>query len=214
MARKLVLILAASALTSALTVTAESGVAHAVPYPVNLPGKVKCSAAGGVWNGSIGFTPPLMNGGTASTETMIVQAALGNTASPCPTTTTGLVVIGTIVGKLTFSIPGNANNCATIFSGVALPVPAGKFKMTWTSPAGSNPTKWTQPSAFSVTGAAAMTKITVKNGTVAGSFSPFANPRASLSDANWPGAGGSVATGCASTGGLASLTLGTSAGIW
>jgi hypothetical protein len=166
-----------------------------------------------VWNGTISFTPPLFNGGGASTEVMIVKAALGNTASPC-VGTTGIAALGSIAGKLTFSIAGSANNCATIFSGVALPAPVGKFKMTWTTPAGSNPTKWTQPSAFSVTGSAALSSITVKNGTVAGSFTPFANPKATLSDANWPGATGAVATGCASTGGLANLTLSTSTGKW
>ena len=213
MARKLLRILALTALTSVLLVAVEPGVAHANPAGVNLPGKVRCSATHGAWNGLISFTPPLMNGGTASTETMIVKAALGSTTNPC-VTTTHLQVLGAIAGKLTFSIPGSANNCATIFSGIALPAPVGKFKMTWTSPVNSNPTKWTQASAFSVTGAAALTSITVKNGTVAGSFSPFATPKATLSDANWPGASGTVATGCASPGGLASRTLATSTGPW
>jgi hypothetical protein len=213
MARRLVLILATTVLMSLLLVRLDSVAAHAVTYGTNLPGKVTCSPAGGVWNGTITFTPPLMNGGTASTETFTVQAALGNSASPC-ITNAGFVALGSIVGKLTFSIPNSANNCATIFSGVTLPAPAGKFKMTWTSPAGSNPTKWTQPSAFKVTGAANLSDIAVKRGAVAQSFAPLPNPKATLSDANWPGAGGAVATGCASLGGLASLTLSTSTGTW
>jgi hypothetical protein len=214
MARKLVLSLSTIALLSLFLVTAASGSAQAVSNPVNLPGTITCSPSGGVWNGVVTFSPPLMNGGTANTEKIVVKALLGNTASPC-VGTAGFVALGSIAGTLTFSIPGSANNCATIFSGVTLPAPAlpGKFKMTWTSPAG-NPTKWTQPSYFKVTGAANMSDIVVKKGTLAGSFTPFANPKASLSAANWPGASGAVATGCAASGGLANLTLGTSAGKW
>ena len=213
MARRLVLILATTVLMSLLLVRLDSVAAHAVTYGTNLPGKVTCSPAGGVWNGTITFTPPLFNGGTANTETFVVNALLGNTGSPC-IANTGIVVLGSIKGKLTFSIAGSANNCATIFSGVTLPAPTGKFKMAWTTPAGSNPTKWTQPSAFKVTGAATLADITVKKGTVAQSFAPLANPTATFSDANWPGATGAVATGCASSTGLASLTRGTSTGTW
>jgi len=124
-----------------------------------------------------------MNGGTANTETFTVSATLGNTASHC-VSTAGYVVLGKIAGKLAFSIPGSANNCATVFSGVALPAPAAasKFIMTWTSPAGYNPTTWTQPSAFKVTGAASLAGITIKHGAVAGSFTPLAHPKAKLSD--------------------------------
>jgi hypothetical protein len=216
MARKIVLILAATALPSLLIVAAESGVANAASNPTNLPGNVTCSPAGGVWSGAITFTPPLLNGGTSSTEVFTVQATLGNSASFCVAPSVTVPVLGTIVGKLKFSIPGNANNCATIFSGVTLPAPAAgsKFKMTWTTPAGSNPTKWTQPTAFKVTGAANSSGIAIKHGTVAGSFTPFAAPKATLSDATWPGLAGAVATGCASAGGLASLTLSTSSGKW
>jgi hypothetical protein len=214
MARKTVLILAATALASLFVVTAASSVAQAVSNPVNLPGVVTCSPSGGVWSGAIAFSPPLMYGGTANTETFTVQATLGNTTSAC-VTTPGFPALGTIVGKLKFNIPGAANNCATIFSGVALPAPTGgKFKMTWTTPAGGNPTKWTKPPAFSVTGAATLADIVVKGGAVAGSFTPFGTPKASLSDANWPGASGAVSTGCSSSTGLGSLTLSTSSGKW
>jgi hypothetical protein len=215
MARKLVLILSATALLSLFSVTVESAIAQAASNPIVLPGKVTCTPASGVWNGAVSFIPPLMNGGTANTEELVVQAALGNTASPC-VATTGIAVLGTIAGTLTFNIAGTANNCATIFSGIALPAPtpASKFKMTWTTPAGSAPTKWAQPTTFSVTGAANSSGIAIKHGTVAGSFSPLAGPKATLSDANWPGLAGAVATGCASAGGLASLTLSTSTGKW
>lgn len=190
-----------------------SGRAGALIDPTNIPGNVTCTPSGGVWSGLILFSPPLMNGGTASTETMIVKAGLGNTASPCHVNT-GIVALGEIVGKITFHISGSANNCATIFSGSVLPAPTGKFKLVWTTPGGANPTKWTQPSAFKVTGAAGLSYINITHGTVTGSFSPLAVPKAQLSDANWPGATGAVATGCASTGGLASLTLSTSKGKW
>ncbi len=217
MARKTILILGATALSSLFTVAAESGVAHAVSNPTNLPGHVTCSPAGGVWSGVITFAPPLMNAGTANTETFTVKATLGATGSSCVAPSVTVPVLGTIAGKLKFSIPGSANYCATIFSGVALPAPAAasKFKMNWTTPAGYNPTNWTNNTpAFKVTGALNMSDIVVKRGAVAGSFTPFAGPKATLSDANWPGLAGAVATGCASTGGLASLTLSTSAGKW
>ncbi len=190
-----------------------SGRAGALIDPINIPGHVTCTPAAGVWNGVVLFNPPLMNGGTASTETMTVKAALGNTASPCHANT-GIVVLGAIAGKITFHIPGSANNCATIFSGSVLPAPSGSFKMVWSTPAGANPTKWTQPSAFKVTGAASLSYINLTHGTVTGSFSPLAVPKAQLSDANWPGASGAVSTGCAATGGLGSLTLSTSKGKW
>ncbi len=211
MARKTVLILAAAALPSLFVVSVASSVAQAASNPVNFPGTVSCNQSSGIWSGAITFSPPLMNGGTASTEIFTVKAVLGNTGSPC-VTTAGFVALGTIAGKLKLSIPGSANNCATIFSGVTLPAPTGgKFKMAWTSPAGGNPTKWTNAPPFSVTGAVTQADIVVKSGTVAGSFTPFANPKATLSDANWPGA---VAAGCASLGGLGSLTLSTSSGKW
>ncbi len=215
MARKTILILGATALSSLFMVAAESGVAHAVSNPTNLPGHVTCSPAGGVWSGVITFAPPLMNAGTANTETFTVKATLGATGSSCVAPSVTVPVLGTIAGKLKFSIPGSANNCATIFSGVTLPAPTGgKFKMTWTTPAGGNPTKWTNAPAFSVTGAATLADIVVKRGTVAGSFTPFGAPKATLSDANWPGASGAVSTGCTSSTGLGSLTLSTSSGKW
>lgn len=214
MARKTLLVCSTTALLCLISISVASNVAQAVSFPVNLPGTVTCSPAGGVWSGIISFTPPLMNGGTSSTEKMIVKAGLGNTGSPC-IGTAGFVALGSIAGTLTFNIPGSANNCATIFSGVTLPAPApGKFKMTWTSPAGGNPTLWTQLPAFKVTGAANMADIVIKKAKVTGSFTPFAAPKATLSDANWPGLAGAVATGCASAGGLATLTLSTSTGKW
>jgi hypothetical protein len=212
MRRKCILIVTAVALSSLVSIPIGVGVAGATSFPVNQPGTVTCTSAHGVWSGLIAFSPPLFNGGTSSTETMIIKSDLGNTASPC-VTSAGTVALGTITGKLTFTIAGNANNCATIFSGTALPSPAStdKLKMTWSTPSGSNPTKWTQPSAFKVTGSAGSSDIVIKLGTVSGSYTPFANPKATLSDSGWPG---TVASSCASTTGLSSLTLATSSGKW
>ncbi len=191
-----------------------SGPAGALLDGTNIPGTVTCTPTHGVWNGVVTFSPPLMNGGTANSETMTVKAALGNTASPC-VTSAGVIALGSIHGKMTFSIPGSANNCAAIFSGSLLPAASpGKFKLTWTAPAGANPTKWTQPSAFQVTGAASFAHINVTHGSVTGSFNALAVPKVQLSATNWPGATGAVATGCASSTGLATLTLGTSKGKW
>ncbi len=180
-----------------------------------LLGSVTCNAANGVWSGRVVFGPPLKNGGNANVEKIKVVARLGNTASPC-LTNSGTIEIGRIVGKLIVNNPGTANNCATIFSGVALPAPIAppsKFKMTWLTPAGT-PTTWKPPGPFVVVGSAGLNNITINGGAVTGSFSPIPGPTATLSDANWPGLAGAVATGCASPGGLRSLTLGTSSGTW
>ena len=213
MPRKILLFVSTATLLSLVSVSVASSVATAATFPVNFPGTVTCSPSDGVWNGTIAFSPPLMNGGTANTETMIVKASLGNTGSPC-VTSAGTIALGSITGTLTFNIAGSANNCATVFSGTALPAPTpGKFKLTWTVPAGGNPTKWTQAPPFVVTGAVTNSKIVVKNAKVTGSYA-FPAPKASLSDANWPGASGAVATGCASSTGLSTLTLATSTGKW
>ena len=158
-----------------------------------------------------------MNGGTSSTEIFTVQATLGNYGQFCVAPSVTVPVLGTIVGKLKFSIPGNANNCATIFSGVTLPAPAAALQVQddLDHACGLQPDQLDeQPTAFKVTGAANLSGIAIKRGTVAGSFTPFAAPKATLSDANWPGLAGAVATGCASATGLASLTLSTSSGKW
>lgn len=215
MSRKILLVLAA-VLPSLLVVTVGSAVAQAVTNPVILPGHVTCSTAGGVWNGIVDFSPALKNGGTSNHEEIRVKAILGSTSSPC-VTTGGFVAIGAIAGQVKFHIPGTANNCATIFSGTALPTPTNTtsappiFKIKWTTPSGSTPTKWKQPANFVVTGAAAFTSISITGGTASGSFTPYATPTATLSDSNWPAA---VAAGCSSAGGLSSLTLSTSTGTW
>ena len=212
MTRKIVLAMAALGLVSLLFITVEGGTAGAADHETVLTGTVICKPASGVWSGTIQFSPALVNGGTATGEKIVVSATLGNSASPCISSPTGIAVAGTITGNLGFSFSG-ANNCSTIFSGSALPAPVtgSKFKMTWTTPSGSTPTNWKQPSNFNFKGAAAMTKITIKNGSVTGSFAPFANPKAVLSDVGWPT---TIASGCASSTGLSSLTLGTSSGKW
>ncbi len=140
-----------------------------------------------------------------------MRPASGIPASPC-ITTSGTVEAGKITGALKFVLP-NANACATVFSGSPLPPPVGtisNFHLTWGNPPGA-PTNWKHPPPFSVTGAAAMTNISVTGGKVTGSFSPYPTPNATLSDAGWPT---TIATACASTAGLSSLTLGTSGGTW
>jgi hypothetical protein len=196
------------ALPALLIGTLGSGAAQASPV---LPGTVTCNAASGVWTGTIRFKPALRNGGTAPKETMQIAAGLGNSASPC-ITTSGTVEAGKITGKLKFALPA-ANDCATVFSGSALPPPVGgasKFKLTWGNPPGA-PTNWKHPPPFSVTGAAGMTNISVTGGKVTGSFSPYLTPNASFSDTGWPT---TIAAACASSSGLSSLTLGTSGGTW
>ena len=78
-----------------------------------------CNAGSGVWSGSVTFTPPLSFSGAASHEVIKVVAKLGNTTSPCLTSSTppaGNKVIGLIKGKAKFSGTA-ANNCAFVFSG-------------------------------------------------------------------------------------------------
>jgi hypothetical protein len=205
MMRRLIAVGAAAVLPMVLLVTLTSGPAMANPI---LPGTVTCGT--GTWIGKVVFSPPLRNGGTAPKEKITVQAVLGNTANPC-VTTSGTIELGKLKGALKYVMP-SANNCATIFSGAALPasVPSSKFKMAWTTPPGA-PTVWKQPSTFTVVGALAMTNIAISSGSLAGSFHTYPTPNASLSDTNWAVA---VPAGCASASGLAGLTLSTSSGTW
>src|ERR1700722_1363616 len=192
----------------ALTPVAVAGAAP-TPFPPVLPGVVSCTPSQGPWSGAINFSPPLLNSGTATSETMVVKATLGNSASPC-VTTSGIAVNGAIKGTMTFT-GAKANRCSKVFNGLSrVPTSTAKFKLTWTTPPGA-PTVWKQPPDFSVVGAVGMSSLTVTGGKVTGSFSPYATPNAALSDANWPAA---VPTGCASTAGLSTLTLGTSNGTW
>ncbi len=155
--------------------------AQGITFPPPLPGMVTCNQSQGPWSGSIRFTPPLTNGGTATTETMVVNAALGNTASVC-LTNAGFVATGAIKGKLIFT-GAKSNRCSKVFNGLSrVPTSTSKFKLTWATPPGA-PTPWKQPSAFSVVGAPGMTSLTVTGGTVTGSFAPYATPNATLSDA-------------------------------
>ena len=174
-------ILAAAGGVLALTLIPAVEAGAAIPFQPILPGTVTCNQSQGAWAGSIRFTPPIRNGGTATTETMIVKASLGNSASPC-VTTAGIAVDGAIKGKLVFTGSG-ANKCSKVFNGLSrVPTTTSKFKLTWAVPPGA-PTPWKQPTAFSVVGAPGMTSLTVTGGTVTGSFSPYATPNATLSDA-------------------------------
>lgn len=205
MTRKVVVCsLTALALPLMLVATVGSGVAQAVPV---LPGNLQCGS--GSWNGSIRFSPPLRANGAATSEVFKIAAALGNSANPCPTST-GLAESGTIKGKLKFT-GAAANRCSTVFNGLSrVPVPASKFKLSWATPPGA-PTNWKQPLPFSVVGAVAMTNIVVTGGTVTGSFTPFAAPSATLSDAGWAAG---IPAACSSASGLSSLSLGTASGAW
>jgi hypothetical protein len=196
-----------------LLVTVDVGVAGASPL---FPGVVSCNAAGGAWSGSVTFSPPLFNNGTATSEVIKVVAKLGSTASPCLTSSTppaGSMVSGLIKGKAKFTTTGGANRCATVFSGASNVPVAAKFLMKWLTPAGA-PTHWKMPPAFSFVGAPTYGSITVTGGKVTGSFSPYGTPMAVLSGPTWGGSSGDVATGCASTVGLHTLNLSSSSGTW
>lgn len=212
MGRKSVLILASLVLPSLLLVTVGSGVAQAARANPVLLGSVTCNAGAGVWAGRVAFSPPLRNGGVANVEHIKFVARLGSTVNPCRTNA-GNPQTGALAGKLKIVDAGTANNCATVFSGVALPAPVAppsKVKLHWLAPAGT-PTTWQPPGPFVVVGAAAMTSITINGAAVTGSFSPIPGPTATLSDAGWAGA---VAAGCVAPAGLRVLTLGTSSGTW
>jgi hypothetical protein len=164
MAKKFASLFGAVAISSLLLVASQAGLASAAVNPIVLAGYVTCTPAHGAWNGTITFQPPLMTGGTATSETMVVKATLGNTANQC-VASTGIAVIGAISGILAYNIAG-ANNCATVFSGTAITPLAGTSKLTmaWSSPAGSAPTKWKQPGNFKLKGPVARTKLTLTGG--------------------------------------------------
>lgn len=164
----------------ALAPAIEAGAAP-TPFAPVLTGVATCTPSQGPWSGSIRFNPPLFNNGTATTETMIVKATLGNSASPC-VTTSGIAVAGAIKGTMTFN-GAKANRCSKVFNGLSrVPLSTSKFKLTWTTPPGA-PTIWKPPAAFSVVGAPGMTSLTVTGGAVTGSFAPYATPNATISDA-------------------------------
>jgi hypothetical protein len=145
MSRRIVLVTVAAVLPVLLLVTVDTGVAGANPV---FPGTVTCNAGSGVWSGAVTFSPALLNGGTATGEVVKVVAKLGNTASPCLTSSTppaGSKVLGLIKGVAKFTGPG-ANNCATVFSGSSNVPVAAKFLMKWLTPPGA-PTRWRQPPA-------------------------------------------------------------------
>jgi hypothetical protein len=213
MLRKCVLILSATGLVTSLVVAVGIGNAGASIVNPSIPGTVTCTPTHGVWSGLILFSPPIMFGGTSSTEVIRVKATLGNTANPC-LGNTGVIAIGAIAGKIKLSIAGHASDCNQIFSGAAITPANASLKMVWSTPSGASPTLWKQPPVFKLKGAANLTKLNLTLGAVTGSFTPYATPAASFSDANWPGASGAVTSGCSSSTGLSSLTLSTSKGKW
>lgn len=216
MTRKVLLILAATALPSLLLMTVGSDVAQAArTNPIIQLGSVTCV---GNWTGTITFAPHLKTGGTALSEVFTIKATLGSTAAPCATTT-GTIEVGTIRGKLKFVVPapGGANNCTTIFGGGPLvPVPASKFKLTWLAPGA--PSVWKQLPPFSVVGTlGAPSTLVVTGGKVTGSFAspPPPPPSASLSGPLAAWAGPAITGPCGTAAGLASLPLSApSTGTW
>jgi hypothetical protein len=216
MTRKILFILAATALPSLLLVTVGSGVAQAArTNPVIQPGSVTCANN---WTGAVTFAPHLRTGGTALSEVVTVKATLGNTGAPC-VTTAGTVELGTIKGKLKFVVPapGGANNCAFIFGGGPLvPIPASKFKLTWLAPGA--PSVWKQPPPFSVVGTlGAPSTLAITGGKVTGSFAspPPPPPSASLSGPLAAWAGAAITATCGTAAGLAALPLSApSTGTW
>jgi hypothetical protein len=216
MTRKVLLILAATALPSLLLMTVGSGVAQAArTNPVVEPGSVTCANN---WTGAITFTPHLKTGGTSLSEVFTIKAKLGNTANPCATTA-GTVELGTIRGKLKFVVPapGGANNCAIVFGGGSrAPVPASKLKFTWLSPGA--PSVWKQPPPFSVVGTlGSPSTLAISGGKVVGSFAspPPPPPSASLSGPLSAWASAAITGACGTAAGLASLPLSApSTGTW
>jgi hypothetical protein len=218
MSRKTFLILGAIALPSLLLMTVGTGVAGAARMnPVVQPGSVTCASN---WTGVIKFTPPLRTGGTATKEVFTVKSGLGNTGNPCGTTA-GTIELGAIAGKLKFVVPspGGANSCGIVFGGGSrVPVPASKFKMTWSAPAA--PSIWKKLPLFSVVGnLGAPSTLGITGGKVVGSFAapnpPLPPPSASLSGpaASWSAA--AITAACGTAAGLASLPLSApSTGTW
>ena len=108
----------------ALTLIPAVEAGAAIQFPPVLPGTVTCNQSLGVWSGSIRFTPPLFNGGTATTEKMTVNASLGNSASPC-VTTSGIAVDGAIKGKLIIHRLG----CQQVLQGLQRPFSGSDFHL-------------------------------------------------------------------------------------
>jgi hypothetical protein len=207
-------IVTAIALPVVLLVTVQSGVAGAHPV---LAGTVTCTPAGGAWSGGaavVTFSPPLVNGGTSPTETMVVGGAYSvkfGGASPCTAAALSPPTVdGALKGKLVFHIP-DADSCSTVFSGTPIvPIHSSKFKMKWLAPSGA-PTLWKPPVPFSLVGASNMTDITITGGHLTGSFASYPTPTAILRDTSWTA--GTIGAACAS-GGVSSLTLAKSSGAW
>ncbi len=213
MIRKVLVVLAVTALPLLLLVTVKPGVASANTL---LPGSVTCNPSGGAWSGGsavVTFSPPLLSGGVASHETVTVGGSFSvkfGPSSPCGASALSPpTVLGALQGKLKFHTV-DANSCSTIFSGNPLtPTTPSKFTMKWFDPNGV-PTVWKKPSTMSVTGAANMTDMTITGGKLTGSFASYPTPNVTLSDTSWTPAN----IGAACSGGLSSLTLGTSSGAW
>ncbi len=201
--RKLALLAVGMFLSPVVGLAVAPGVASAHPI---YHGTVTCDFAHGAWGGAVTFAPPLRNGGVSTHEVVTVKASFGSSTTgtgACQTSMVpppGSAVGGAIVGKMKF-VGAGSNNCTTLFPSTLVPNPAA-FKIKWLVPAGA-PTLWISPTSVNFSTSA----ITISGGSVTGSFAPYATPTATLADPSWPGASGAIATGCATSGGLASLLI-------
>ena len=167
----------AALLVSIAVLPAAASSAKAQPNVVGV-GITTCT---GAWTGKLKFSPPLVNGGVATTEdvTLIATAAACAGGVPAPTS-------GALVGKGVIAMAG-ANNCANYFVTPAPPggtdtltaAPGSVFagSITWT-PAGIHTSSFTFTAltmttttlAAAVTITAPTVNVTSSYPTAAGTF--------------------------------------------
>jgi hypothetical protein len=128
-------------------VVVQSGVAAATKTPTTLSGTITCSMSG-----SLKFSPPLVNGGTAS-DTISVKAKLGS-CSGAGASGGGVTLTG---GRLAATATSTVqNSCGAVFSGSALPELAGTVKWMGSGPITS--------SSVDITNGDAVTDVNGDNG--------------------------------------------------
>ncbi len=123
----------AALLVSLIVLPAAASSAQFRPDPVGT-GITHCN---GGWTGKLEFSPPLIAGGTATTEGVDIIATVATCAGGTPTPTNG-----TMDGKGVVSGVG-ANNCANYF---ATPVPPGGIDSFFFSPNFGGAIYWTPTS--------------------------------------------------------------------
>ncbi|HXQ61732.1 MAG TPA: hypothetical protein VN796_05315 [Acidimicrobiales bacterium] len=156
---------------------------------------------GGAWTGTLKFTPPLINGGTSTSEEISLKA----TAKPCAGGTPPPVK-GKINGKGVIFGTG-ANNCATVFAGGTFSFSTAQFVevIKW-NPTSISPSRASFPSVTEGNVVdAPYVNFFFNVGVIAGSYSPFATTQSittvkTLATITGP-------ADCGSTGGVASLAI-------